>query len=67
MVGADTDAREGTIRENENGSEGTDMLLELFFNTSPVELVLLKAASVGQPRRVEDANLRRRLAYPPRS
>jgi len=60
-VGADSDAREGTIGEDENGSEGTDVLLDLSYNTLLVELILLKARSVGQPGRVEDANLGKRL------
>ena len=57
--GCRPDAREGTIRENENGSEGTDMHLDLSHNTLPV---LMNTASVGQPRCVEGANLGRRLS-----
>ena len=37
------------------------MLLDLSRNALLVELVLLKTTGVGQPRRVEDANLGRRL------
>jgi len=56
-VGADSNTREGTIGEDENGSEGTDVLLDLSHNTLLVELVLLNTASVDQSRGVEDANL----------
>jgi len=35
------------------------MLLDLSRNALLVELVLLKTTGVGQPRRVEDANLER--------
>jgi hypothetical protein len=61
IVGADSDARDGAIGEDENGSDGVDVLLDLSRNALLVELVLLKTASVGQPRRVEDANLGKRL------
>ena len=37
------------------------MLLDLTCNTFLVELVLLNATGVGQPRRIEDANLGKRL------
>jgi len=37
------------------------MLVDLGINILLVEFVLLNTASVGQPRRVEDANLGRRL------
>ena len=37
------------------------MLLDLRRNVPFVELILLHAASVGQPRGVEDANLGKRL------
>ena len=37
------------------------MFCDLCRNTLLVELVLLKATGVGQPRRVEDANLGKRL------
>jgi len=61
IVGPDREVRDGTISEDENGIDGGDMLLDLARNALFVELVLLRTASVGQPRRIEDANLRKRL------
>jgi len=52
MVGANGDARDGTIGKDENGSNGVDVILNLGRNTLLVELVLLKIAGIGQPRRV---------------
>ena len=60
IVGADSDARDGPIGEDKNGSDRVDVLLDLTRNTL-VELVLLDTASVGKPRRVENANLGRKL------
>ena len=45
------------MSKDENGSDGVNVLLNLSCNTLFVELVLLDTASVGQSRRVEDANL----------
>ena len=49
---------DGAIGENENGSDGVDVLLNLSGNAFPVELVLL---SVGEARGIEDANLGEKL------
>jgi hypothetical protein len=57
-VDGDSGAWDGTVRERENRSDGVDVLLDLSRSTPLVELVLPKTASVGQPRRVEDANQR---------
>ena len=47
IVYADGAARNGAIGEDENGSDGIDMVLDLSFNTSLLaELVLLNSASV---------------------
>lgn len=56
-MGVGSDAWEGAVDEDENGSEGADVLLDLIHNTLIVELILLNAARVDQPRRVKDANL----------
>ena len=52
---------DSAIDEDENGSDGVDMLLDLVCNPLLVEPILLKTASVGQARCVEDANLGKRL------
>ena len=57
IVGTDSDARNGAIGEDENSSDGVDVLLNLGRNTLTMELVLLDTTSIGQPRRVENANL----------
>jgi len=69
VIGSGSHVRDSAIDEEENGSDGVDMLLDLSCNTLLVELILilLKTASVGQARCVEDANLGRRLAYSPHS
>ena len=54
-MGPGSDAWEGAIDEDENGSDGTDVLLDLIHNTLLVKLILLNAARVDQPRRVENA------------
>jgi hypothetical protein len=64
IVRADSDAGDGAIGEDQNGSDRVDVLLDLSRNAPLVELVLLETASVGQPRRVENANLRKRLRLP---
>jgi len=53
--------RDGTIDQNKNGSDVIQVLLNLCRNILPVELGLLRTASVKQSRRVEDANLENRL------
>ena len=59
MVYADRATWDRAISEDENGSGGVDVLLDLSCNTLLVLLVLLRAA--GQPRCVEDANLEKAL------
>ncbi len=61
MVGGDSEAGDGAISEDENGSDGVDVMLDLSYDTFLLELVLPKTASVSQPRRVEDADLWKRL------
>ena len=61
IVGADSDPRDGAIGEDKDRSDRVDVVLDLSRNTPLVELVLLNTASVGQPRRVEDADLGQRL------
>jgi len=61
IVGTNSDARNSAIGKDENGSDGVDVLLNLGRNTFLVALVLLNTPSVGQPRRVEDADLGKRL------
>ena len=62
IVSADRDTWNGAIGKDEDCTDGIHMLLDLGRNTLLVELVLLKATSIGQPRRVKDANLGKRLA-----
>jgi hypothetical protein len=57
IVGADCDTRYRAIDEDENGSDGVNVLPDLGLNTLLVELVLLRISSVGEPRSVKDANL----------
>jgi len=61
IVCPNSDARNGSIGEDENGGDRVDVLLDLSCNALLVELILLTATSVGQPRRVEDTNLGRGL------
>jgi len=61
MVGTDGDARTGAIRKDEHGSDGADVRLDLSRNTVLLGLVLLRTASVGEPWRVQDANLGKSL------
>ena len=60
IAGADSHARDGAICEDENSRDGIEVLLDLIDDTLVVDLVLLKTASVGKTRGVEDTNLRRR-------
>ena len=54
---ADRAVWDGAIDEDENGSHGDDLLLDLSCKTLLVNLVFLRAASVDQPRGVKDANI----------
>jgi len=57
VIGSDSNARDSAIGEDENGSDGVGMLLNLSRNALLMEFILLSTASVGQPRCVEDTNL----------
>ena len=57
IVGADSDARDGAINEDENSGDGVDVVFDLSGNAPLVELVLLNTAGVGQARCVQDVNL----------
>jgi len=61
MLGTDGDARDGAIREDKNGSDGVDVLLDLTGKALLVGLFLPRTARVGKPWCVEDADLRDRL------
>jgi len=61
VVGANSNARDGTIGENDNSVKRVGVLLHLRGDILHVESVLLAISSVDQPRCVEDANLRKRL------
>ena len=52
--------QDGTIGEDENSIDITKLILNFSCNTLLVECVLIKSPSIGQSRRVEDANLRKR-------
>jgi hypothetical protein len=47
IVGTDGDARDSPIGEDEDSSDGIDMLLNLHCNTLLVELVMLNTTGVG--------------------
>jgi len=66
-VGAGSDARNGAVGEDKNRSDGVDVLFDLSRNAFLVELVLLKTASVGQPRCVKNADLGKWLCIVSRS
>ena len=61
VIGANSNARDGAIGEDENGSNRVDMLLDLIRDTLLVEFVVLDTASIGQPRCIKNANLGKRL------
>ena len=61
MASSDSNARDSPIDEDENGINGVDVLLDLSRNALLVKGILLRTASVGKTRRVEDANLGKRL------
>ena len=61
MVGACSDAGDSAISEDKDGSDRSNVVLDLGCNTFLVQLVLPKVTSVSQPGRVEDADLRKRL------
>ena len=61
MASSDSYARDSPIDEDENGVNGVDVLLDLSRNALLVKSILLRTASVGKTRRVEDANLGQRL------
>ena len=60
IVHADRDTWDGSVGEDENGTDITEVILNFSCNTLFVEGVLLKTPSIGQSRRVEDVNLRTR-------
>ena len=61
VVYADGAAWDGAVEEDENGSDRVGVTIDLSCNTLPVELVLLKTASVDQARGVENGSLEKRL------
>lgn len=63
MASPDSYARDGAIDKDENGSNGIDMLLDLSRNTLLVKGILMRTSSVGKTRRVEDADLGKRLLH----
>jgi hypothetical protein len=62
VVCANSDTWDCAICEDENSSNGVEVLLNLSSNALLVVFILLNTASVGQPRRVEDSNLGKRLS-----
>jgi len=61
IVGTDSHAWDSAIGKDDNRSDGVDVHIDLSRDTLFVELVLLDATGVGQARRVEDADLGKRL------
>ena len=64
MLRGDSHARDGAISEDENGSDGVDVLYDLRCNAFLLEFVFPNIASVSKPGRIEDADLRKRLHVP---
>ena len=62
IIDTESDAGDSAIGKDENGSGEIDMALDLSCNTLPLECVLLKMTGVGEPRRVENANLGKMLS-----
>jgi len=61
MASTDSDARDSAIGEDEDCSDGVDVLLDLSLNILRVLRILLRTAGVGKTRCVNDANLWKRL------
>ena len=61
MVSSDREAGDGAISEDENGSNGVDVLPDLSCNLLLLEFVLPNIAGINQPGCIEDADLRKRL------
>ena len=64
IISTDSDARHGTIGEDEDSSDGVDVVLDLCHNSPLVEFIVLYIASIDQSWGVQDANLRKRLPTP---
>ena len=64
MFSANGDARDSAIGEDKNGGGRVDLFLDLGRNGILLLLIFLRTASVGEPRRVEDPNLGKRLQMP---
>ena len=64
IVSTDSDARYGTIGEDENRSDGVNVALDLCRNSPVVDFILLYIASIDQSWGVVDANLHKRLPTP---
>ena len=69
MPGGDSEAGDGAISEDKNGSDGVGVLLDLSCNVLLPEFVFPNIASVRQPGGIEDADLRsgNGYSYPPRT
>ena len=61
-VGTNSDPWGGDIGEDENGSDGVYVFLDLTGNGFLRGFVLQNTAGIGEPRCVDDANLRKRLS-----
>jgi len=59
IVGADSDTGDSAIGEDENGIDRVNAVLYFICNAPLVDLILLNTTSVGQSRRVKNANLGR--------
>ena len=57
MGGADSDARFSSIGDDENGSDGVDVVLNFGHNAT---FILLTMTGIGETRCVEDAELQER-------
>ena len=60
VVHAGSDALDGAIGDDEDGTDKVEVLLNLGHDAFLVDLVFLKPTSVGQSGYIEDANLRKR-------
>ena len=61
MLGGDSEAGDGAISEDENGSNRVDVLLDLSCNLLLLEFVLPNIAGINKPGRIKDADLGKRL------
>ena len=63
ILGTDSNTGNSAIGEDENGIDGVNVVLYFISNAPLVDLILLNTTSVGQSRRIKNANLGRNDEY----